>query len=220
MVLPVKKNSAFFVPYFIFLLLGGIILIVKSETSIELFINSYHSPATDFFFKYWTLIGLGWLILPVALSLCFVRLRYVIMAAAAFLLTVIINDSLKFAVGAPRPAEVFARLHHTLYFVPGVTMDYWNSFPSGHSAVSFCLFCLLALIVSRKSLKFIFFMAAFTVAYSRMYLSEHFLIDVYTGSIIGVISAFICYRTLFNLPWLNKFSKIDKPVINLHGGHA
>ena len=147
----VKKNAAFFIPYFIFLLGGGIVLIAEPKTSIHLFINGYHSPPADVFFKYCTLVGLGWLILPVLAILVFVRLRYVIMAAAAFLIAVIINDTLKFAVGAPRPAEVFERLHQTLYYVPGVNIYHWNSFPSGHSAISFCLFCVLALITSEKN---------------------------------------------------------------------
>lgn len=211
----VKKNAAFFIPYSIFLLGAGIILIAEPKTSIHLFINGYHCSTADTFFKYWTLVGLGWLILPVLFILAFVRLRYVIMAAGAFLIAVIINDTLKFAVGAPRPAEVFQQLHQTLYFVPGVDIYHWNSFPSGHSAISFCLFCVLALISSKKALKFILFLLPLLVAYSRMYLSEHFLIDVYVGSFVGVISAMASYRLSLTMAWINKLPVMDKPVITL-----
>src|SRR5581483_4310845 len=131
-------------------------------------------------------IGLGIMIVPVIIVLLFVRLRYVIIIAIAFLTTVIINDTIKFAIGAPRPAEVFGQLHQSLYFVPGVEENHWNSFPSGHSAIAFCMFSALTLFVEKPVLKFLFFTIAFLVAYSRMYLSEHFLVDVYVGSFVGV----------------------------------
>jgi membrane-associated phospholipid phosphatase len=209
----IRTNSAFFIPYIIFLLAGGFILSLWNKPDIHLFINKYHSPAFDYFFKYWTLIGLGWLIIPVVLLLSFLRFRYVIISIAAFILTFIINDTIKQILGAPRPAELFSQLHLPLYLVPGVIAYHWNSFPSGHSAVAFCLFCILALSTKYNLIKFICFIIAFLVAYSRMYLSEHFLIDVYIASIIGVTSALVTFSIAMKLEWLNKFSGIDKPLL-------
>jgi membrane-associated phospholipid phosphatase len=48
-----------------------------------------------------------------------------------------------------------------------------------------------------------------------MYLSEHFLIDVYVGSIIGTVCALFTFRFVANWKWLNKFAAIDKPLIRL-----
>jgi membrane-associated phospholipid phosphatase len=211
----VKKNAAFFIPYFLFLLCGGVVLICFKKTDITVFINTLHSPTADTFFKYYTNIGLGWLILPVVFVLSFMRLRYVIMAVATFLLAVIVNDTIKFAVGAPRPAEVFSQLHQSLYFIPGEEIDHWNSFPSGHTVTAFSSFSLLALVYSKNSVKFLLFVMAFLVAYSRMYLAEHFLVDVYVASLIGVCSSIFVYLTFINMPWLNKFKIIDKPLIPL-----
>ena len=58
-----KKNSAFFIPYLLFLLIGGIILIAYGKVDIALFINGYHCPIADLFFQYWTSIGLGYLVI-------------------------------------------------------------------------------------------------------------------------------------------------------------
>jgi membrane-associated phospholipid phosphatase len=211
-----KNNSAFFIPYFVFLLAGAVALLLWSKPEIHHYINRYHAPVFDTFFKYYTNIGLGWLIIPVALALSFVRLRYVIIALVGFLMVFIINDSIKQLAATPRPIEVFSDLNQSIYLVPGVQMYSQNSFPSGHSAIAFCLFCIVALCTSSKPLKFISFIIAALVAYSRMYLSLHFLIDVYFGSVVGVICAIIVYSVGMKLAWLNKFSRIDKPVINLH----
>jgi membrane-associated phospholipid phosphatase len=211
-----KNNSAFFIPYFVFLLAGAVTLLLWSKPEIHHYINRYHTPAFDTFFKYYTNIGLGWLIIPVALTLSFVRLRYVIISLIGFLMVFIINDSIKQLAATPRPIEVFSDLHQSLYLVPGVEMYSQNSFPSGHSAMAFCLFCIVAFVAPGKLLKFTCFVSAILVAYSRMYLSLHFLIDVYFGSLVGVICAIAAYSAGMKLVWLNKFSRMDKPLINLH----
>ncbi|MBS1933411.1 MAG: phosphatase PAP2 family protein, partial [Bacteroidetes bacterium] len=46
---------------------------------------------------------------------------------------------------------------------------------------------------------------AVLVGYSRVYLGQHFVQDVFFGSIIGVVSALIVYITIDNKPiWLKK----------------
>jgi len=211
----VKKNSAFYLPYFLFLLCGAVILVTVDKLSIYQFINTHHCTIADLFFTYWTNLGLGWLVIPVALILAFVSLRDVIIAVICFLVSFTINDSIKWIARTPRPAEVFEQLHQTFYAVPNVELYHWNSFPSGHTATSFCLFSLLALIASKKYLKFILFLVAFLVAYSRMYLSEHFLIDVYFASIIGVLTTLFLYNAIMKWQWLNKLPIMSKPLINL-----
>jgi membrane-associated phospholipid phosphatase len=211
----IKKNSAFFIPYLLFLLISGITLLSFSKPDIAFFINQHHCPAADFFFKYWTNIGLGYLIFPIAIILAFVRFRYMITAIIAFLITVTINDSIKQIAATPRPQIVFQDLHRQLYFVPGVDIYSSNSFPSGHTAISFAMFCLLALVAKKPALKFLLFIMAFLVAYSRMYLSEHFLIDVYVASFIGIVCALLSFKLVANWKWLNKFASMDKPLIRI-----
>lgn len=211
-----KKNAAFFIPYLIFLFAGGIVLSLWSKTAIHLYINNYHNPAADFFFRIWTNIGLGIMIVPVALILAFVRSRYMLVSVIGFLLTVIINDSLKAIFHAARPMAVFTQLHQSIYLVPNVEMYSADSFPSGHTATGFCMFCLLALYTKNNFLKTIYFIIALLIAYSRMYLSEHFLRDVYAASIIGVACALITYKWVMNARIFYKFAeKLDKPLIRI-----
>lgn len=212
----IKKNAAFFIPYFIFLLAGGIVLICWSKTDIHLYINEHHCLSADVFFSNWTNLGLGIIIIPVAAILAFIRFRYMLISVIGFFLTVIINDSLKYFFHAPRPVTVFSQLHQSLYLVSGVKMYSWDSFPSGHTATGFCIFCLLAFYTRNNFLKTACFTIALLIAYSRMYLSEHFLQDVYTASIIGVSIAIFTYNWITNAKMFDKFAeKLDKPLIHI-----
>ena len=211
-----KKNTAFFIPYFIFLLAGGIILVLWNKTDIHLYINSHNCPTADLFFSNWTNLGLGIMIIPVAIILAFIRFRYMIMSVIGLALSGGINDSIKVIFHSPRPLSVFKDLHQTLHLVPNVQVYSDYSFPSGHSATSFCMFCLLAIYTHNKPAKFLCFLIAFLIAYSRMYLSEHFLKDIYAGSLIGVGSALLTYTWVMNARIFNKFAdRLDKPLINL-----
>jgi membrane-associated phospholipid phosphatase len=210
-----KKNTAFFIPYLIFLLTGGIVLSLWSKIDIHLFINRHNCPLADIFFRNWTNFGLGIMIIPVAIILAFIRFRYMLISITGFLISGILNDSLKPIFHTPRPLMVFSQLQQPLYLVPHVEMLTWNGFPSGHTATGFCMFCLLALYSKNNFMKFLFFVVALLIGYSRMYLSEHFLQDVYGGSIIGICSAIFSYIWVMDAGIFNKFAeRLDKPLIH------
>jgi membrane-associated phospholipid phosphatase len=212
-----KKNSAFFFPYLLARLAGTSFLMLWSRNDVSLFINGHNSAATDFFFKHWTDVGLGYLILPVAFLLAFINFRYTLMSVFCYLITFGINDSIKFALNEPRPSIVFDQLHINFYHVPGIDIFSWDSFPSGHTAISFCVFCTLALISGKAFVKFLFFLCAFLVGYSRIYLAEHFITDVMAASVIGVACSIFSYQIFMRWQAINKFANIDKPLIRLRG---
>jgi len=80
-----------------------------------------------------------------------------------------------------------------LKFVEGVENWLYNSFPSGHTTSAFATFFCLALFTNDHLNKFIFFMIALAVAYSRVYLSQHFFDDIYAGSLVGFMCVTITY---------------------------
>jgi membrane-associated phospholipid phosphatase len=210
-----KNNLAFFGPYLIFLLICSISLLCFNRVDVFMFINRHHYPVADTFFRIWTNLGLGYLIIPVALGLSFVKARYVFMSLLTFLLTFAVNDSLKYIMNKPRPEFILSSLHISFYSVPGVEVYSTHSFPSGHAAIAFALFCFIALISKRNVLKFTAFIIAFLIGYSRIYLAEHFVADIFAGSIIGVSIAIVVYIWLIDSPSLGKLIWIDKPIIPL-----
>ncbi|UCH14896.1 MAG: phosphatase PAP2 family protein, partial [Bacteroidales bacterium] len=98
-----------------------------------------------------------------------------------------------------------------LYLVEGVKMYSKFSFPSGHAATTFGFFICLALISGNNFIKILSLLLACIVGYSRIYLSQHFLIDVYFGSIIGVIGGIIFY----NIVYLKKIKWLDSSLLTL-----
>jgi len=67
-----------------------------------------------------------------------------------------------------------------------------HSFPSGHTITAFAFFLALAFFTKRPAIHFLYFLLAVLVGYSRVYLSQHFAIDVLAGSFVGVSVTILC----------------------------
>jgi membrane-associated phospholipid phosphatase len=124
---------------------------------------------------------------------------------------------------AYRPSKYFELYEkYKLHLVQGVSLHSLHSFPSGHTTTAFTLFIMLAFLVRNNSLKFLCFIVALLTGYSRIYLSQHFLVDVLVGSVIGVTSVLITWHLLdgYNQSWfddslvsgIRKRRKKDVPV--------
>src|SRR5699024_7390074 len=118
-----------------------------------------------------------------------------ILALSALLQTIIVQGLKRFffeEMTRPRKFLELDSLSH-IHFVEGVTVHNFNSFPSGHSATAFAIFTLLALIYRKSWWTALVFFVAAAVAISRVYLLQHFFIDIYFGSIIGMVSVAAVY---------------------------
>jgi membrane-associated phospholipid phosphatase len=114
----------------------------------------------------------------------------------------------------------FAESHRPYYFlkddptfhkIANFTYHISNSFPSGHTTSIFALMTIFALVYQQSKLVSVaFFLCAILVAFSRIYLSQHFLIDVVAGSFIGLACAFGVFR-IFN----HKLVKFNSSILNL-----
>lgn len=206
-----KNHLALIIPYSLILLLSVLVLSFYSKTDIHLYINKLNSPFFDLFFKYFTLFGTFALIAPIIICLAFIRYRYAFMAISSSLLAILITQIIKRLVcyDSPRPSVVFKGIYD-LHFVENVDLLSNHSFPSGHSSGAFALFVVMALINKRPIYQFLFLMMAVLVAYSRIYLSQHFLIDVVVGSFIGTFSASVCYFWLYG----KKGSFLDNSILS------
>jgi membrane-associated PAP2 superfamily phosphatase len=75
-----------------------------------------------------------------------------------------------------------------MHTVQGVTMHSWNSFPSGHTATAFTLFLLTVYLFPKKWVLAIGLFYALICAYSRVYLGQHFPMDLGGGMLVAVCS--------------------------------
>jgi len=199
MLCKILRNNAFFLlPYFIVLLILIPVFILYPKPEIHLWINQYNSSFYDWFFKHITFLGDGLVIIIISILLLFISLRYAVYILSAYLSTGLLTQILKriFFENTVRPSFYFNDLT-SLHLVDGVKLLSGRSFPSGHATSAFALFLCFALISGNRYIKLACFIMACLVAFSRVYLSQHFLIDVYTGSIIGAAGAIVFYQVFF-----------------------
>jgi membrane-associated phospholipid phosphatase len=138
--------------------------------------------------------------------LLFGRIGEGVFASSALIFSALSTQLLKHLVNAPRPLTWFAANmpEIELPLVEGVRMNYWYSFPSGHTTSFFALFFVLSSIITSRVtndhqrrlgifLQCIFFLLAALGGYSRIYLSQHFALDVFAGALVGVLITIVCY---------------------------
>lgn len=185
-------KDPFLLAAFCFWLSAGAILFLFSKGEIHLFMNQFHSNFFDYFFKYATYMGDGIVVIILILILAFIKVRYGLFALAGFLSSGIIAQVLKRFVfsDAKRPLPFFNGIAD-LHLVPGVDVHSSRSFPSGHTTTAFAFFACAALLTHSKTARLFLFVLAFLTAYSRIYLSQHFLVDVFAGSIIGTATTYM-----------------------------
>jgi membrane-associated phospholipid phosphatase len=191
-------NRFFLLPFLLFLTVFLAFELNYSKVEMHIWANQINSPFFDTFFMYATHLGDGTMIAVLTIILLFIKYRYAVAFLAGSLLTSGIVHLFKKLLLEEmyRPSKYF-ELYETyqLYVIEGVTLRSLQSFPSGHTSTAFNVFLMLALISKNQLLKFLFFIMAIIVAYSRVYLSQHFFIDIAAGSVIAVVSMlFIFYQ--------------------------
>ncbi len=193
-----RANRPFYLTYAALLLLAGGLQLAYSQTELMQWVNAHSNSATDAFFTYVTYLGDGAFFALVLLALLLRSYRWALKCLASFLLTTLVAQGLKNFVFADhlRPSRFFEGQPLHFRHVDGVELLGYHSFPSGHSTSAFALFCLLALIVRDKRWGYGFVALAALAAYSRVYLFQHFVQDVYAGSLIGVICSTLAFSVL------------------------
>ena len=198
-----NDNKIFFIPYIILLLIITPFLITVNKGELHILINRYHSGFSDSLFALVTYMGDGLFMVFSALILLFFSLRHFLFLLTTFLSTGLVTQILKrvFFEDSLRPSQFLKDAD--LYIVEGVDLLSGRSFPSGHATTAFALFLCLALIIRNRYLKLVCFILACLTAFSRVYLSQHFLIDITAGSIVGTTGALAFYMLFYkkDRPW-------------------
>ena len=204
-----KQIKYFLIPLIIFFIISGIILIIFTKGSIHLAINSFNTPIMDFFFKYATNLGDGLAAAIIAIIVLYKKYKGAFLIGFGAILSGFIVQLIKRTLfsGAVRPSEYFKGIAE-LHTIPGVELYSFNSFPSGHSATAICICLSLALLTDNKKLQVLLSFMGILLAFSRVYLSQHFLVDIYFGALIGFVTTILLWYYLSKLEnkaeWLAK----------------
>lgn len=190
------KNKQILLGYYLLAFTGlGLVLLpfyVKGEP--ELVINSLHHPIFDAFFSMITHLGDG--VIPLIFLGFIIFNKYCYLALLTFATLIhlgLVHLGKKWLFhGMPRPAEFFKDI--PFYEVPGVELHHWGSFPSGHTTTVFMLASFFYLILPKKmKLHSLLMGIAILVGFSRVYLMQHFLMDVWAGALLGILSSLVSY---------------------------
>lgn len=209
-----KKNEYFFFLFFLFLIIGGIIILWIPKEEISIFINSHHNNFFDRLFYYLTALGNGWFYVVVIMMFVFYKFYYSLIGIVSFALTSSIAQFLKNFIfdDSDRPRKLLEKIQE-LHFVKDVEVHFSNSFPSGHSVTAFSVFCLLSLFVKNKKWGIVFLIMAILIGFSRIYLVQHFITDVYAGSFIGIIVTVIVFYYFENSAFLQNWGWLHKSLM-------
>jgi len=185
-----RENLWFLIPWLLFVIACSYFCIAYSKVDLHLMSNQFVGGWTDTLFIILTSTGDGLIIIVAIAILLFFNTRMAIQLAIIFIISSIIAHLFKdvLMVHMYRPYYVFNHLHIKLKLISGMYMNEVSSFPSGHSMTAFSLLAFFAFYIRNNYIKLFFCVTAILIAYSRVYLSQHFLMDILAGSLIGVIT--------------------------------
>ena len=216
---PGKK--VFFLFYGLFLAAGLYINLAYTQTRLFFWVNVHYSAFMDQFMELYTNVGDGVFCVALALIfLLFIGIRPGLAMLASFVLSGITVQILKryFFTDHLRPWASFAH-NDAIHLVKNFTPFTNNSFPSGHETTAFCMATLLVLIFPKIKpvTAVVLFVLTLLVAYSRIYLSQHYFLDVYVGSIVGALSSLLIYYYFYKRKYHRKrqFPWLDKPLLKV-----
>lgn len=191
------KKDPFFLGYGVLLIITTVIYFLGEHGDTVLWANQWHNPITDFLFKWITHLGDGVFFALVTLALLIRNWKTGLVLLAMGLAQTVVSFFLKRIVfkSQPRPKTYFEDFETiTLQFVEGVKIHAYNSFPSGHTLTAFALATFMVGYFKNQNLSLLFLALAVLAGFSRIYLAQHFLIDVCIGSLLGVIIGYAFHQ--------------------------
>lgn len=189
-----NRGRFFLVPWSILLSAGTAAVFYIGKIDLHVALNARQPHSADAFFRFLTHLGEGWALAAAVLYLLFRSRHAAFFLLSAWLSSVLFIQLLKqvFFDYMRRPAAVFQG-SDVIHFVEGVTYRFGNSFPSGHTGDIFSICFALTLLARDARRGWVFLIPAVSVAYSRVFLSQHFMQDILAGSFVAVCCTSLCF---------------------------
>ena len=204
-----KAINPFLLIWACYTMVLGLAVMTTDQLELHRAMHPYTSTWSDGFFRLFTHLGDGLVPTGLALSLLmFKDVRSFLLMALSCGISAIVVQVLKRYFAHDRPFMYKQELGD-MSWVEGLELHHHLSFPSGHATASFSMCFALAALIGRREWSFVLGLAACTLAYSRVYLSQHFTEDILLGAAIGTTTAFVIHWWLHNSPfsrrtWLDR----------------
>jgi membrane-associated phospholipid phosphatase len=193
-----SHNKMYFTGLLLVLFTAALMLVIDGKAASFVALNAYHPFLLNVFFINYTFMGDGiFALCLIALLFYFKKKKQGFAILYSFLISGIAVQVIKNLVNAPRP-KLFFEAGQYLHFIDGVSLANNSSFPSGHTATAFGIATVLVLLLKNKTWQPHILIAAVLVGYSRIYLAQHFLLDVMIGAVIGTVSGISAFYLATN----------------------
>lgn len=205
----IQLHRNYLVPYLVLVFLTLLMLIFIPKGEEVLWLNQFYNPLLSNLFVWFTRLGEEIVAIAIGIGiLMFMPYRYVFGYIIATLALSLIIYVFKHYIYSDALRPVVLLKEYPLQLVKELHINTRFSFPSGHTATAFAVFSYVAFSVKNKY-KFFLIIFPFLAGLSRIYLVQHFLIDVVAGSVLGVFIASIAYYSVTSANisethWLNK----------------
>lgn len=186
----IARSSAFII---------AIILLASSafwgRIPIFLFLNRDFGTIADNVLLGFTYLAEGWMWIPYLIIVGWFFKKDKAIIVYSFVVSTLLTQIPKLLlfpnITRPIASGIAPNLMHT---VKGVTMHQLSSFPSGHTATAFTIFLLTIYLFDRTKMILIGLLYAMLCGYSRIYLGQHFPMDVGGGIIVAIMTIEISKR--------------------------
>lgn len=203
-----RQNKIYFTGLVAVLLFNAFFLLLNGKAAAFISLNSYHPFFLNVFFINYTFVGDGIfaLCLIAAIFFYYKRKQQGLALLYSFLISGIAVQIIKNLTNSPRP-KLFFESGQYLHFIDGISLANNSSFPSGHTATAFAIATVMAVMLKDKSWQLLILIATVLVGYSRIYLAQHFLLDVMIGAIIGSTSGVLAVYLAKNIKGIKRSIK-------------
>ena len=163
--------------------------LVWGKNEAFLYLNANLGLFTDKVFEYSSYLAEGWIWIPYFIVLVGLYKKDKAFILMNFLISTLLIQFAKNFIFTTAMRPMASGLDATqIHTVPGVEIHTFNSFPSGHTATAFTLFLLTTYLFPNKYALSIGIVYAIVCGYSRIYLAQHFPLDLAGGIFVALLT--------------------------------
>ena len=163
--------------------------LVWGKNEAFLYLNTNLGLVADKVFEYSSYLAEGWIWIPYFIVLVGLYKKDKAFILMNFLISTLFTQFAKNFIFITAMRPMFSGLDATqIHTVAGAEIHKFNSFPSGHTATAFTLFILTTYLFPNKQVFTIGLVYALVCGYSRVYLAQHFPLDLAGGIFVALLT--------------------------------